>query len=226
MTDAVDKFGRPSIISLPTSANFVDKQAQVMSQALQGLQNADQMEQYLQFRKQALKGHTETNTVPMPGQIGSAYVSQPLSKEIRNFYGNEINKVMSSEFTSPQPTRTTPVPVSTPEVRVLPPLAPEQTPPAVATPIPAQAVAPTQAPVQAPAQVAAPAPVQAAVPPPAPAPAPTPTPAPAKAPAAKAPAKAASLPKGVPAGSVDTGKYSKDGKKVYRDRSGQLHTGD
>jgi hypothetical protein len=25
---------------------------------------------------------------------------------------------------------------------------------------------------------------------------------------------------------VDTGKYSKDGKKVYRDRSGQLHTGD
>jgi hypothetical protein len=34
------------------------------------------------------------------------------------------------------------------------------------------------------------------------------------------------LPKGVPAGSVDTGKYSKDGKKVYRDRSGQLHTWD
>jgi hypothetical protein len=44
--------------------------------------------------------------------------------------------------------------------------------------------------------------------------------------ATKAPAKAASLPKGVPQGSVDTGKYSKDGKKVYRDRSGQLHTGD
>jgi hypothetical protein len=226
MTDAVDKFGRPSIISLPTSANFVDKQAQVMSQALQGLQNADQMEQYLQFRKQALQGHTQTNTVPMPGQIGSAYVSQPLSKEIRNFYGNEINKVMSSEFTSPQPTRTTPVPVSTPEVRVLPPLAPEQTPPAVATPIPAQAVAPTQAPVQtspqvvAPPQVTAPAPVaapvQAAVPPPVPA---------TKAPPKSTP-KAASLPKGVPHGSVDTGKYSKDGKKVYRDRSGQLHTGD
>jgi hypothetical protein len=206
MTDAVDKFGRPSIISLPTSANFVDKQAQVMSQALQG--------------------HTQTNTVPMPGQIGSAYVSQPLSKEIRNFYGNEINKVMSSEFTSPQPTRTTPVPVSTTEARALPPLAPEQTSPAVATPIPAQAVAPTQAPVQtspqvvAPPQVTAPAPVaapvQAAVPPPVPA---------TKAPIKSTP-KAASLPKGVPQGSVDTGKYSKDGKKVFRDRSGQLHTGD
>jgi len=219
MTDAVDKFGRPSFISLPTSANFVDKQAQVMSQALQGLQNSDQMEQYLQFRKQALQGHTQTNTVPMPGQIGSAYVSQPLSKEIRNFYGNEINKVMSSDFTGSQPTRTNPVPVTSIEARTLPPSAPEQAvaSPAVATPIPAQAVAPTQAP----AQVAAPAPVQAAVPPPAPAP----TPAPAAAPAKK-PAKAASLPKGVPAGSVDTGKYSKDGKKVYRDRSGQLHTGD
>ena len=69
--------------------------------------------------------------------------------------------------------------------------------------------------------VEAPAPVQAAVPPPAPVPAPAPAAAPAK-----KPAKAASLPKGVPAGSVDTGKYSKDGKKVYRDRSGQLHTGD
>ena len=262
-TEAVDKFGKPSFISLPTSANFVDKQAQVIAQSLQGLQNADQMEQYLQFRKQALQGHTQTNTVPMPGQIGSAYVSQPLSKEIRNFYGNEINKVMSKEFTAPRPTVTTPVPVSTLEASTLPPLAP----------VPSAPVAAPAAPV---------APVQAAAPVPAPAPVLAPTPAPASAvippavqqtrddervrilnaelekaraelekaknnkdnaavkraegdvnsvsreikAATKAPAKAASLPKGVPAGSVDTGKYSKDGKKVYRDRSGQLHTGD
>ena len=261
LTDAVDKFGKPSFISLPTSANFVDKQAQVIAQSLQGLQNADQMEQYLQFRKQALKGHTETNTVPMPGQIGSAYVSQPLSKEIRNFYGNEINQVMSRDFTAARPTVTTPVPVSTLEASTLPPLAP----------VPSAPVAPPAAPV---------APVQAV----APAPAPVPAPASAVIPpsvqqarddervrilnaelekaraelekaknnndnaavkraegdvssvskeidratkaSAKAPAKAASLPKGVPAGSVDTGKFSKDGKKVYRDRSGQLHTGD
>jgi hypothetical protein len=268
LTDAVDNFKKPSFISLPTSANFVDKQAQVIAQSLQGLQNADQMEQYLQFRKQALQGHTETNTVPMPGQIGSAYVSQPLSKEIRNFYGNEINKVMSRDFTGSQRTKTNPIPVTTPQSSNLPPTAgtsavpqavvppgnlgtrnieavnlppllnPTQPSSQVAAPAPApvQAAAPAPASVQtvapapvqapAPAPVAAPAPVQAAVPPPAPAPAPAPTPAPAKAPAAKAPAKAASLPKGVPAGSVDTGKYSKDGKKVYRDRSGQLHTGD
>ena len=251
LTDAVDKFNKPSFISLPTSANFVDKQAQVIAQALQGLQNADQMEQYLQFRKQALQGHTQTNTVPMPGQIGSAYVSQPLSKEIRNFYGNEINKVMSSEFTAARPTVTTPVPVSTLEASTLPPITPNA-PVAPPAPVPA----PTQAPVQAPAPASAVVPpavqqnrddervrilnaelekaraelekaknnkdnaavkraegdvnsvskeIKAAT---------------------KAPAKAASLPKGVPQGSVDTGKYSKDGKKVYRDRSGQLHTGD
>jgi hypothetical protein len=243
-TDAVDKFGRPSFISLPTSANFVDKQAQVMSQALQGLQNSDQMEQYLQFRKQALQGHTQTNTVPMPGQIGSAYVSQPLSKEIRNFYGNEINKVMSRDFTGSQQTKTNPIPVTTPQSSNLPPTAGTSAVPQAVVPPgnlgtrnieavnlppllnPTQPSAQVAAPAPAPAPVVAPAPVQAAVPPPAPAPAPAPTPAPAKAPAAKAPAKAASLPKGVPAGSVDTGKYSKDGKKVYRDRSGQLHTGD
>jgi hypothetical protein len=166
----------------------------------------------------------------MPGQIGSAYVSQPLSKEIRNFYGNEINKVMSRDFTAARPTVTTPVPVSTLEASTLPPVT-------AGTPAVSQAVAPPRKlqasamepvnfpplldPTRPAAPVVAPAPVQAAVPPPAPVPAPAPAAAPAK-----KPAKAASLPKGVPAGSVDTGKYSKDGKKVYRDRSGQLHTGD
>lgn len=98
LVDATDKFGKPSFISLPTSASFVDKQAQTLAQTLTGLQNADQMENYIKYRRNAVEGHTRTNTVPLPGQIGTNYTLQPLSKEIRKFYADEIGKVMNQEF--------------------------------------------------------------------------------------------------------------------------------
>ena len=98
LSDATDKFGKPSFISLPTSASFVDKQAQTLAQTLTGLQNADQMENYIKYRRNAVEGHTRTNTVPLPGQIGTNYTLQPLSKEIRKFYADEIGKVMNQEF--------------------------------------------------------------------------------------------------------------------------------
>ena len=98
MSDAVEKHGKPAFISLPTSATFVDKQAQTLAQTLQGLQNADQMDEYVKYRRNAVENHNKTNTVPLPGQIGSNYILQPLSKEIRNFYGEEINKVMNDEY--------------------------------------------------------------------------------------------------------------------------------
>lgn len=100
LSDATEKYGKPSFISLPTSANFVDKQAQTLAQALTGLQNADQMENYIKYRRNAVDGHTRTNTVPLPGQIGTNYTLQPLSKEIRQFYADEIGKVMNQEFTA------------------------------------------------------------------------------------------------------------------------------
>jgi len=98
LSDATEKYGKPSFISLPTSASFIDKQAQTLAQALTGLQNADQMENYIKYRRNAVDGHTRTNTVPLPGQIGTNYTLQPLSKEIRKFYADEIGKVMNQEF--------------------------------------------------------------------------------------------------------------------------------
>jgi hypothetical protein len=95
---ATEKYGKPSFISLPTSATFVDKQAQVMAQSLQGMQNADQMEQYIKYRRDALEGHRQTNTVPMPGEIGANYVKQETPKAIRSFYSSEIDKVMGQEY--------------------------------------------------------------------------------------------------------------------------------
>lgn len=98
LTDATDKYGKPSFISLPTSASFIDKQAQTLAQTLTGLQNADQMENYIKYRRNAVDGYTRTNTVPSPGEIGTKYTLQPLSKEIRKFYADEIGKVMNQEF--------------------------------------------------------------------------------------------------------------------------------
>jgi hypothetical protein len=100
LSEATEKYGRPSFISLPTSASFVDKQAQTLAQTLTGLQNADQMENYIKYRRNAVEGHTRTNTVPFPGQIATGFIAQPLSKEIRKFYAGEIGKVMGQEFTA------------------------------------------------------------------------------------------------------------------------------
>ena len=102
MTDATEKYGRPSFISLPTSANFVDKQAQTLAQTLQAMQNADQLSEFIKFNNSAVDGHKSSNTVPLPGEIGTAFTRQPLSKDMRKFYADEINKVMENEYAARQ----------------------------------------------------------------------------------------------------------------------------
>lgn len=90
--------GKPAFISLPTSASFVDKQAQVMAQSLQALQNADQMDSYIKYRNDAKKGYEETNTVPAPGEIATNYLKQKTPQQIRDHYSNLINGVMDAEY--------------------------------------------------------------------------------------------------------------------------------
>jgi hypothetical protein len=128
LSDATDKYGKPSFISLPTSASFIDKQAQTLAQSLTGLQNADQMENYIKYRRNAVDGHTRTNTVPLPGQIGTNYTLQPLSKEIRKFYADEISKVMNQEFTARRIPSDTAIDVSFPQQETGP-VAPPQSQP-------------------------------------------------------------------------------------------------
>lgn len=98
IVNAEREFGKPAFVSLPTSANFVDKQAQVMAQSLQSLQNSDQMESYIKYRREAKRGYDETNTVPAPGEIGTNYLKQSTPKEIRDHYSNLINGVMDAEY--------------------------------------------------------------------------------------------------------------------------------
>lgn len=130
LSEATEKYGKPSFISLPTSASFVDKQAQTLAQTLTGLQNADQMENYIKYRRNAVEGHNRTNTVPLPGQIGTNYTLQPLSKEIRKFYADEIAKVMNREFTARKTPSDTAIDVRFPEPAApTAPVAPPQSKP-------------------------------------------------------------------------------------------------
>jgi hypothetical protein len=128
LSEATDKYGRPSFISLPTSASFVDKQAQTLAQTLTGLQNADQMENYIKYRRNAVEGHNRTNTVPSPGQIATGFVAQPLSKEIRKFYADEIGKVMGQEFTARRVPSDTAIDVKFPQPEAGPVAPPQAAP--------------------------------------------------------------------------------------------------
>ena len=107
---ATDKYGKPAFVSLPTSASFIDKQAQVMAQSLQALQNADQMDQYIKYRNNALQGYKDTNTVPLPGEIGTNYLKQAEPQAIRNHYSNLINGVMDAEYIAKNTKPITPKP--------------------------------------------------------------------------------------------------------------------
>ena len=199
-----DKFGKPSFISLPTSASFTDPQALVMTQMAQHAHNAKQIDAYGKYFKANEDMYSRTNTLPVPGAIGAAYVKRPEFKEINATWASTIDGILANEYvarnaanvakaakavTAAPPAVTSAVPqaVAPPSRIEVAPITPNNpvAPPQAAAPAPvtapAQVVAPTQA--TAPAQVAVPA---AAAPPPAPAPSPVAAAVPAPAPAAPA----------------------------------------
>lgn len=106
--DAVEKYGKPSFISLPSTSSIVDKQSQMMAQALQGMHNAEQMMVYKNFRDNAMQGYRQANQLPSQGEISSAYARTNGFKELQNSYANDIGAVLSQSFSrqsaKPQPT--------------------------------------------------------------------------------------------------------------------------
>jgi hypothetical protein len=86
------------------------------------------MENYIKYRRNAVEGHTRTNTVPLPGQIGTNYTLQPLAKEIRKFYADEIGKVMNQEFTARRTPSDTAIDVRFPQPEAGPVAPPQAAP--------------------------------------------------------------------------------------------------
>ena len=98
LNKAVDQYGKPTFISLPTAASFTDTQAQAMTQLAQHKQNAEQIAAYRDHFDKNAKHYDETKTLPVPGSIGAAYTAKPIFNEIRDRWSNEIGKIMEGEY--------------------------------------------------------------------------------------------------------------------------------
>jgi len=98
LNKAVDQYGKPTFISLPTAASFTDTQAQAMTQLAQHKQNAEQIAAYRDHFDKNAKHYDETKTLPVPGAIGAAYTAKPIFNEIRDRWSNEIGKIMEGEY--------------------------------------------------------------------------------------------------------------------------------
>lgn len=98
LNKAVDQYGKPTFISLPTAASFTDTQAQAMTQLAQHKQNVEQIVAYKKHFDTNAQHYDETKTLPVPGVIGAAYTTKPIFKEIRDRWSNEIDTIMGSEF--------------------------------------------------------------------------------------------------------------------------------
>jgi hypothetical protein len=200
-----DKYGKPSFISLPTSASFADPQALLMTQIAQHKHNSDQLNAYSNYFNKNVDMYSKNNTLPIPGAIANAFLKTAIYQDTKKNWASAIDNILQSEYLAQN---------AAPKVSTQP-LKTETQPVAVAAPVPAPVVAPTAIP----AAVVPPEPMSPA------AAADRTSPA-APPPAAATVPKAAKLPKGIPAGSVETGKFAKNGKKVYRSPDGSLHVED
>ena len=124
LNKAVDQYGKPGFISLPTAASFTDTQAQAMTQLAQHKQNAEQIAAYRNHFENNAKHYDETKTLPVPGAIGAAYTSKPIFNEIRDRWSNEINTIMGSEFVARGAKQQ---PTAKPQGQSTAPVAPPQT---------------------------------------------------------------------------------------------------
>jgi hypothetical protein len=69
------------------------------------------MENYIKYLRYAKDGYDKTNTVPMPGEVGTNFTMQPISQETRRVFSEEINNVMNGEYQASQkaPAKSKPV---------------------------------------------------------------------------------------------------------------------
>jgi hypothetical protein len=124
LSKTVDQYGKPTFISLPSSASFVDPQSQSMVQLAQHKQNAEQIAAYKNHFDANAKHYDETKTLPVPGAIGAAYTTKPIFNEVRDRWSKEIQTIMEGEYVArnaKQQSATKPKPQSQSSGPVAPP---------------------------------------------------------------------------------------------------------
>jgi hypothetical protein len=69
-----------------------------MVQLAQHKQNAEQIAAYRDHFDKNAKYYDETKTLPVPGVIGTSYLSKPIFNQIRDRWSNDIGKIMEGEY--------------------------------------------------------------------------------------------------------------------------------
>ncbi len=172
IANTADKHGKPSFISLPTTASFNDPQALLMTQNAQHKYNAEQLAAYSKYFNKNAELYGKTNTLPVPGAIASAFINSTPYKTTRKNYATAIDAILNADHQAATPvvdkvpaTAVSPVPLV---AESIPAVVPVTSPAALADRTTAEGRAAAAAPA-APAATAAaaPPPVAAAAPPPA-----------------------------------------------------------
>lgn len=129
ITKTVDKYGKPSFISLPTSVTFADPQSQFMVQLETLRQNRDMINAYAPYFEETASVYDNAKTLPVPGTIGANFVNKEIFKEIRNNYANKIQQIVDTDYTNRSTKQTQPAarpssaPVAPPKPKARPSLA-------------------------------------------------------------------------------------------------------
>lgn len=127
----VDKYGKPSFISLPTSVTFADPQSQFMIQLETLRQNRDMINAYAPYFEETAGVYDNAKTLPVPGTIGANFVNKDIFKEIRGNYADKIQQIVNTDFSNrstrqaqptAQPARSS-APVAPPKPKARPSLA-------------------------------------------------------------------------------------------------------
>lgn len=95
---AVDKYGKPDFISLPTAVSFADPQSQFMLQLESLRHNKDMVNAYVPFFEEAAKVYDDAKTLPTPKQIQAAFVDRPIRKDITNNTAKKMQEIVEADY--------------------------------------------------------------------------------------------------------------------------------
>jgi hypothetical protein len=98
ISQAVDKYGKPDFISLPTAVSFADPQSQFMLQIEAIRHNKEIMNAYVPFFEEAAKAYDLSKTLPIPKQIQSAFVERPIRQEISDNTAKRMQQIVETDY--------------------------------------------------------------------------------------------------------------------------------
>jgi hypothetical protein len=98
VSQAVDKYGKPDFISLPTAVSFADPQSQFMLQVEALRNNKEMINAYAPFFEEAAKAYDDTKTLPTPKQIQAAFVTRPIRGEIAENTAKRMQQIVEADY--------------------------------------------------------------------------------------------------------------------------------